>query len=198
MKNRLHIFDLDGVLVDSSSLHTSALRQAVFELVGETASTVDFLEASDGVKTKDKLIRLSKQYKFDKKAVDNRKKELTLEKIELLKPTHLRQALLELRASGKRLALASNSREIFVLAILDKLGIADIFDVIFTGDDIKKGKPHPEIFEAVIGHCGVKPELAVVYEDSVAGLMAASSAGVGTIVKIDPTILLTKDQLVMS
>ena len=62
------------------------------------------------------------------------------------------------------------------LYILKKAGINKLFDVIITGNDIKKGKPHPDIFLLAAKRAGLKTKECVVVEDAVLGIIAAKRA----------------------
>lgn len=195
MSTKLYIFDLDGVLVNTSHIHTNALRQAVFESCGKAASEEAFLDARDGKSTKSKLERLAHYYQFNFDIVDTRKKELTLEQITTLPKCHLTDYLLELKSQRSLLALATNSRKEFVDAILTQAGLKNLFDVVITGSDVEQHKPHPEIFAKVISYIYtvtsyMNPLEVTVFEDSEAGVTAAEAAGAHHIIKIDPDKLL--------
>lgn len=192
MNKELFIFDLDGVLVKTSHLHTEALRQAVLEFAGEDASKESFLDASDGKNTISKLNKLAETYNFDKSAVDARKKELTLEKLKTLPKFHLIDYFRELKQHNKILAVASNSRREFVDFILSHIGLDGIFDLVLTGDDVQFSKPHPEIFTKIMHHFNVKWFKTRIFEDSVAGIAAAKASGVKLIITIDPEKLVQR------
>lgn len=194
MHDKLHIFDLDGVLVNTHNIHTNALRRAVQELISEKASREECLDASDGVKTSDKLKNLALHYSFDSILVDNRKKELTLIELKNLPKSTLRESLLNLK-SDSYIALASNSRSIFVNEILKTIDLDNVFDYVICGDEVKEGKPNPEMFLTVIDHFKVLPSNTVVYEDSYAGVFAAIKAKT-RVVRINPRILLQEYQYV--
>jgi HAD superfamily hydrolase (TIGR01509 family) len=61
---------------------------------------------------------------------------------------------------------------------LDRMGLLDRFDYILCGDEVHKRKPDPEIYCKVISHFNVKPENALVLEDSVYGVESACRAGI--------------------
>ena len=191
---RLHIFDLDGVLVNTSDIHTKALYKAVNELVGSEAAN-SLISSEDGIKTSDKLDLLLKTYDFDKVEVDNYKGFLTVQELYKLPKCHLINELLALKKAGNTLALASNSRRHFVDIILHVTGLGDIFDFVITGDSVKNGKPHREIFAKVIKHFKAVPTNTIIYEDSPAGLKAALSTK-SFVVKVDPSRLLQPEEIV--
>ncbi len=53
-----------------------------------------------------------------------------------------------------------------------------MFDQIISGDDVKKGKPEPEIFLKACSKMNIPPSEALVFEDSIAGIEAARRAGI--------------------
>ena len=73
------------------------------------------------------------------------------------------------------LAAASSSKN--TVEILKMIGLIDSFKVIITGYDIKKGKPHPEIFLKAAEALGLNEKECVVFEDSIAGVQAAKDGG---------------------
>ncbi|MDY6802703.1 MAG: HAD-IA family hydrolase [Cyanobacteriota bacterium] len=82
----------------------------------------------------------------------------------------------------------SSSTEAFRLKTSNHRPWFSIFDNIIVGDNpaIKKGKPAPDIFLIVAQKWGAKPEECLVFEDSLAGIEAASEAGMSAIAVPDP------------
>ncbi len=60
---------------------------------------------------------------------------------------------------------------------------------LVTGDDVKRGKPHPDPYLLGAEKLGFAPEDCVVFEDAIAGAEAAEAAGVGLIVGVGPLAL---------
>jgi beta-phosphoglucomutase-like phosphatase (HAD superfamily) len=65
-----------------------------------------------------------------------------------------------------------------------------LFDCIVLGDDpaIRNGKPAPDIFLLAADRLGAIPEQCLVFEDSLAGLIAAKQAGMAVVAVPDPTM----------
>ena len=82
-----------------------------------------------------------------------------------------------LRELGKRLAVASSSRRPWVDATVQSLGLAGVFDVVVTGDDVECGKPDPAIYLLTAQRLSVSPEWCVAIEDSPNGVESARLAG---------------------
>lgn len=87
-------------------------------------------------------------------------------------------SILELLKQNKvKTAVASSSPLKTVEYNLNDAGIMDCFDVILSGDEVKKSKPDPDIFLLACEKLGAEPEDCYVLEDSRNGLLAAHSAG---------------------
>lgn len=82
-----------------------------------------------------------------------------------------------LRERGLPLGLASSSRRTWIEAALSSLGLSGCFRVLVSGDDVRRGKPEPEIYLLAATRLGVKPEHCVVIEDSPNGIRSARRAG---------------------
>lgn len=80
----------------------------------------------------------------------------------------------ELRSKDIKTAVISSSKNLPY--ILKKTGINKLFDAEVSGSDIKKGKPHPQIFLMATGKMKVKPKNCVVFEDAILGVRAAKRA----------------------
>ncbi len=88
------------------------------------------------------------------------------------------QQLLEfLKEKGVSLALASGSSHHSIDHHLQAVHATDFFDVIVSGEDVKNGKPAPDIFLLTAQKLGVSPQNCYVIEDSKNGIKAAVGAG---------------------
>lgn len=77
---------------------------------------------------------------------------------------------------GYSMALASASAMSLINAVLDKLDVRQYFSVVQSAENVKYGKPHPEIFLATAESLGVNPEECLVLEDSIYGVIAGKAA----------------------
>ena len=68
---------------------------------------------------------------------------------------------------------------------LERGGLDGKFDAVVTGDRVERGKPAPDIFLAAAAEAGVEAAACVAFEDSDAGVLAASSAGMWTVMVPD-------------
>ncbi|MCR4333025.1 MAG: beta-phosphoglucomutase family hydrolase, partial [Sulfuricaulis sp.] len=93
----------------------------------------------------------------------------------------------ELRAQGIKTAVVSSSNN--CAAVLEKAGIAQLFDSRVDGTDVTrlglKGKPAPDAFLEAARRIGVEPSRAVVMEDAIAGVEAGRAGGFGCVIGID-------------
>jgi sugar-phosphatase len=68
---------------------------------------------------------------------------------------------------------------------------------LVTGDDVKRGKPHPDPYLLGAQRLGFDPAECVVFEDAAAGVQAAIEAGVGLVVGVSEKALETEADLVV-
>jgi beta-phosphoglucomutase-like phosphatase (HAD superfamily) len=82
-----------------------------------------------------------------------------------------------IRTQGLPLALATSSDASFTEFSLGNVELHETFDVIVTGDQVARPKPAPDIYLEAARRLGVDPVHCVALEDSDAGILAASRAG---------------------
>ncbi len=87
------------------------------------------------------------------------------------------ELLKDLRGSGLKAAVASNSPRANIEAMMEETGMRPHLDAVVAVDEISRPKPDPEIFLRAAEDVGVKPSDCVVVEDSVHGVEAGKSAG---------------------
>jgi HAD superfamily hydrolase (TIGR01509 family) len=90
-----------------------------------------------------------------------------------------------LRGRGIPTAVATSSEAVFTEFSLGRAGLLDAFQIVVTGDQIERGKPAPDIYLEAAKQLGVDPTRCVALEDSEAGAIAASSAGMFTLLVPD-------------
>lgn len=172
------IFDFDGVIVDSEWLHKDCEREVLAEYgiritpeeqrecVGRTAAEIFSI-----LKRNHRIPRNSEEL-MKKKAV------MYLERARArLKMYNKAADVLRELKSRYKLALTTSSRRSTVEFLLSHFSLNEFFDVVVTGDDVQRGKPHPEPFLRTMEKLGLKPEECVVIEDAVNGIKAAKSSG---------------------
>jgi len=173
------IFDLDGIVVNTVPLHFKAWKK-MFSEYGKDFSFQDYKEKVDGIPRIDGakaiLPQLSQQ---ELKKAASKKQNYFLEFLEKegVKVYESTLNLIKnLRKESIKVAVISSSKN--CLYILKKANIDNLFDVIITGNDIKRGKPHPDVFLLAIERLNLSPKQCVVFEDAVLGAEAAKMAGI--------------------
>jgi beta-phosphoglucomutase len=176
------IFDLDGVIVDTAKYHYLAWKKLAVML------NINFTEEdNERLKGVSRMASLDIILEIGRMKIDDRMKEeyaalknkWYLDYIGRMTPDEILPGSLEfiseLRNAGIKTALGSASKN--TPLILERLGIAKLFDAVADGNSVKKAKPDPEVFLAASKMLGVLPKDCVVFEDAVAGVESALNAG---------------------
>ncbi len=103
-------------------------------------------------------------------------------------------ALSCLRAEGYRLAVASNSVRNTIEVMMQRGNLLPYLDHIVSNQDVKVGKPDPEIYLKTIGLLGLQPEECLVVEDNEHGIASARAAGAHLLI-VNETTDVTYDAL---
>ena len=82
----------------------------------------------------------------------------------------------QLRDMKFPLAVATSSVSASARPLLDRTGISSFFSVVMTGDEVERGKPHPDIYLRAAKKLGISAEACLVIEDSLAGIAAGKAA----------------------
>jgi HAD superfamily hydrolase (TIGR01509 family) len=93
----------------------------------------------------------------------------------------LREFLAMLESRNLQKAVATSTHEKEADGHLRAAGIRERFSVVVTGDQVERGKPAPDIYLEAARRLQVRPEDCIALEDSNAGVMAATSAGMATL-----------------
>lgn len=80
-----------------------------------------------------------------------------------------------------RLALASSSNRSVIDAVLAEAGLASLFDVTVSSEEVPRGKPAPDVFLEAARRLALPPERCAAIEDSGNGIRAAHEAGMRVI-----------------
>ncbi len=86
-----------------------------------------------------------------------------------------------LAAAGWRQAIASSAPRLNVDVVMRALALGPFFGALVAAEDVRHGKPAPDVFLAAAGRLGVPPARCVVVEDAAAGLEAARRAGMRSV-----------------
>ena len=182
MQNKLVIFDLDGVLIESRELHYEALNDALRKVGNEFVITrEEHLSLYDGLNTTKKLEMLSEKKGLDRKYFNQIWQDKQVATFNLIrqfpKNNRLRQMFAKLSTNGIKIAIASNSiRETVKLALLS-IGVMEYVDYYVSNEDVKRTKPYPEMYWQCMTALNVLPKNTVIIEDSHIGRQGALDSG---------------------
>lgn len=174
-----YIFDCDGTLVDTMPLHYRAWNLAMQRagLRGELSE--DLFYSLGGVPTRRVAELMGQHYHL---AVDPDRMFVEKEEIFLELQTDLKAipAVVEFaRAVAKHapVSVASGGPKPVVRQTLERVGLAELFPIVVTPEDVKRGKPAPDLFLLAAEKMGVAPQSCLVFEDAEPGVEAAKAAG---------------------
>lgn len=212
---RACLFDLDGVLTRTATIHAAAWKEMFdvfleqraaatgrpfvpFDPVRDYGSYVDGMPRADGVRTflASRGVTLPEGEPDDPPAAEtvaglgNRKNELVLRLIEQQGVVVFEGSVRYLHAvrdAGLSPAVVSSSAN--TTAILKSAGLAELFEVqvdgVVAAERGLPGKPAPDTFLAAARALGVEPKAAAVFEDALAGVEAGAAGGFGFVVGVD-------------
>ncbi|MBW2937791.1 beta-phosphoglucomutase [Aureisphaera sp. CAU 1614] len=188
------IFDLDGVIVDTAKYHYFAWKKLA-ESIGISFTEKD----NEHLKGVSRIRSLEKILDWGNVALSNAKfQELINAKNDdylsfVNKMTRdeilpdVPRVLSFLKEQQQPMALGSASKN--ARSILTKVDLINQFDAIIDGTNVSKAKPNPEVFLKAADELKMKPTSCIVFEDALAGIEAANTAGMISIGIGDKSVL---------
>jgi HAD superfamily hydrolase (TIGR01509 family) len=180
--NKLVIFDLDGVLLDSRELHYDALNAALRKIDEKYVITrEEHLSQYDGLNTTKKLNMLAEQKglpadKFDQVWQD--KQTATFALIPTAPQNKdIHHIVTRLKSKGWKVAVASNSIRETVRISLDAMNILHLVDYYVSNEDVFRTKPYPEMYWQCMVKLNALPKDTIIVEDSHIGRQGALNSG---------------------
>jgi len=184
------LFDFDGLILDTETPEVMAWQQ-VYERYG-----VEFpvqlwgkIVGGNGYKDFDPVAYLSEKtgYSVDPELMraDKRVRDRELVSYQAVLPGVM-DYITSAQARGLRLAIASSSNHGWIDPHLQRLGLWDSFDAVICIEEGQRAKPNPDIFLKALEALDVRPEEALVFEDSPNGITAAKAAGIRAIAVPNP------------
>lgn len=175
------LFDCDGVLVDSELITNRVLCEMLNQR-GWAISLEETMKVFLGKAVKDEadLISHKTGQIFDKNWLSDFSQQRNLAlKQELQAIPHIHTAMQDIAlAYGKKIACASGADKPKVQMQLEKVSLIQYFeDRIFSGHDMPRSKPYPDVYCAAAKFINVNPSQCAVVEDSVTGVMAGVASG---------------------
>ena len=182
--SRAVLWDMDGTLVDSEEFHWISWQRALAK-EGIVITPEQFL-STFGTRNDSILHQwlgaAATQERMER--IANAKEELYRDLIrrEGISPLPgVAHWVRHLHQEGWLQAVASAAPRENIVAVLEALSATHVFQGIVSAEDVRQGKPDPEVYLAAAARVGVSPERCIVVEDAVAGVEGARRAGMRSI-----------------
>ena len=181
---RAFLFDLDGVLTDTSEFHYLGWKRLADELGLSFDRQKN--EALRGVSRRESLLLLLNGRPATEEEMNEwmeRKNRYYIEYVSRMTPENLLpgalELLKELHQAGYKVAIVSSSKN--TPLVLERLQIGEWLDAVVDGNAAARSKPAPDLFLLAAERLGVSPEECLVVEDAEAGIAAGKAAGMCTL-----------------
>lgn len=176
------IFDLDGTLADTAVVGRAALDATIAAFgIRPCAAAM----AADGSAFAERVRRMREHGDLDDDVTDAdlfaECERQIIARVGEVRPVVPVVSILRGALGRVPVALATGSTGGVTAAVLRAVGLAGVFDVVVTRDDVARGKPAPDTFLRAAALLGLEPGRCLVYEDSFIGLEAARAAGMSAV-----------------
>lgn len=171
---RCVVFDLDGVLLDSWPLMRVALGEALLACSSDLAPPFEAFRSHLGRPLPEIAAALDLPAGFVAAYEGSCRRHAHLASLY----PGASGALANLRGRGLLLALATGKSRVRTLEILRHFELESLFTMIVAGDDVSRGKPHPESVERILAALALTPPEVVFVGDSPLDIACASAASV--------------------
>lgn len=175
---RAVVFDMDGVLIDSHPAHKAAWGEFLRSMGREVSDAeLDFI--LDG-RTRPEILRhyFGDLPDHELHRYGRCKDEIFRAMERDIKPVPgVVEFLGQLQAQSIRASVATSASEIRTVSTVERLGLGGYFEAIVTASDVSAGKPDPTVYRLACERMEIRPEDAVAFDDAIAGIEAAKSAG---------------------
>ena len=186
------IFDLDGVITDTSEFHYLAWKRLADE--EEIPFDRSKNDALRGISRLESLKKILDGRVFSDEQMQNmmeRKNLYYQDYLSRLGKENLLPGVLDFildaKRQGVKLAVGSASKN--TRSVLEKLGIWELFDAVADGFSVVRVKPAPDLFLHASSQLNLPPQSCAVFEDAEAGIQAALdgkfwAVGVGPVKRV--------------
>lgn len=178
------IFDMDGLLIDSEPFWKQA-EFDVFSSVG-VEITADLTVLTAAMTTREVTEFWFAQYPWQGASLEEVENRV-VERVKYLIETqgqamHGVHDLLEsLQQAKVKIGLATNSPKDIIPSVLQRLNIANYFTAYSSADEVKQGKPAPDVYQLTLQKLNIEAHQCIAFEDSLGGIKAALAAGIKAI-----------------
>lgn len=172
------IFDMDGVIIDSSQVIYDIWNDYLKKNYDKTIPKEDF-GLNFGRSSRDFVEYFIKKYHLNT-TFDKMMPILRKDYYDLINRIHLKKGVKEnipILKKKYKIALATGAHKEYATLTMKKLHASKYFAYIIGGDEVKQAKPEPDIFLKAAENLGVKPNECIVIEDAILGIRAAKRAG---------------------
>ncbi len=192
------IFDLDGVIVDTAKYHYLAWKNLADELgIPFTEEDNENFKGVSRRRCLEILLEMGNiqvpDEQFEAWLAEKNDDYLSyiaqMDESEIL--PDVVKVLNYLKERNIPMALGSASKN--ARPILEKVKLITYFDTIVDGNAVTKAKPDPEVFMIAADDLDIEPAHCVVFEDALAGIEAANSAGMTSVGIGDANVLSRAD-----
>jgi beta-phosphoglucomutase len=177
------IFDMDGVLIDSGAHHRDAWRALLADLATEPPP--EFWRLTIGRPAEEAVaLLLGRELppeEAHRLAERKRAHYARLRERGLMAIPGAPVFVEELVRRNIPRAVATSATRRDVETLLGELGLREHFTVAVTAEDVRWGKPNPEVYLRAAEGLGLPPAACLVFEDSLVGVHAARNAGMRVI-----------------
>jgi HAD superfamily hydrolase (TIGR01509 family) len=172
------LFDMDGTIIDSEPYWMASEQALAAEHNGTWTSNDGLDIIGMDLDESSKVFKDRANIPLEPEEIKNRLTNDVQSKLAKVVPWRpgAQELLLELRRRNVKTALVTMALHRMAQQVVDAIPF-DAFDVIVAGDDVTRGKPHPEAYEKAAALLGFHPSKCIAFEDSVTGLTSAEAAG---------------------
>jgi HAD superfamily hydrolase (TIGR01509 family) len=175
---RAVIFDLDGVLADSepwwNEIDAKLLAEHGVTYRGEYHRNVLGVSYRLAVEFYKKAFGLSVPTDEMMQRRGEIASDFFANRIDVFPST--KPVLQELRQMNLHLAVATSSVSASARPFLARHGLTAFFETVVTGEEVARGKPHPDIYLRAAEKLGIPADACLVIEDALSGIAAAKAA----------------------
>ncbi|TMN94091.1 HAD family phosphatase [Pseudoalteromonas sp. S558] len=174
------LFDMDGTLVDSESMHFVCWSK-LLKPYGVSYTEDDFCQRFSGRPTLEAAIEIKQEHNLSVTAqflADEKYRlfgEYVITHLPALMP-FTEQTLKAVKNSGLKMALVTGSAKSEAIPILKGLGFYELFDTVVTKDDVVNPKPAGDPYTLALKQINIQAGNAIAVEDTFTGVTAANNA----------------------